>query len=79
MMGVDAMKTKPNQPKIKHYKYMKQKVKSTEVQNKNKRFQDCLVNQVKEEDTKEKLTRPISVPEHYKKYTVEDRKILWQK
>ena len=23
IMGIDTMKTKPNQPKIKHYKYMK--------------------------------------------------------
>ena len=25
------------------------------------------------------MTTPISVPKHYKKYTVEERKIIWQK
>ena len=29
MMGIDAMETKQTQPKMNHYKYMKQKVKST--------------------------------------------------
>ena len=32
-----------------------------------------------EEDTEEKLTTPLSVPEHYKKYTIEEQKIIWQK
>ena len=68
------METKTNQPKINHYKYMKQKVKSKKILNKNKRFQDCLAEWDEEEDTKEKLTTPISVWEHYKKYIVEERK-----
>ena len=27
----------------------------------------------------ENLISPLSVPKHYKKYTVEERKIIWQK
>ena len=40
MMGVDGVETKPNQPKINHYKYMKQSVKSSEEKDKNEKFQD---------------------------------------
>ena len=31
MMGIDAMDTGPNQPKLNHYKYMKKKVKSIDI------------------------------------------------
>ena len=58
---------------------MKQKVKSDDANNKNDIFKDCRAEWDKEEDTEEKLTTPISVPEHYKKYTVEEGKIIWQK
>ena len=45
-----------------------------------KHFKIVLANWDKEEDTnKEKLTTPISVLEHYKKYTIEEQKIIWQK
>ena len=58
---------------------MKQKGKSIDAKNKNETFQDCLPKWNKEQNTEEKLTTPISVLEHYKKYTVEERKIIWQK
>ena len=43
-----------------------------------KKFEDCQEEWDidKEED---KLTTPISVPSHYKKYTIEERKIVWKK
>ena len=78
MMTIDAMETKSSQPKINHYKFMKQKVKSTDIKNKNNTFQDYLAKWDKEEDTEEKLTMPISVSEHYKKYTVEEQNIIWK-
>ena len=77
-MGIDAMETKPNQPKMNHYKFMKQKVKSTNAKDKNETFQDCLAKWDKGEDAEEKSTTPISVPKHYKKYTIEEQKIIWQ-
>ena len=58
---------------------MKQKVKSNDTNNKNDIFKDCQAKWDKEEDTKEKLTTSLSVPEHYKKYTIEECKIMWQK
>ena len=73
------METKPTQPKVNHYKFMKQKVKSTDAKDGKEIFKDCQKKWDKEEDTKEKLTTPLSVPKHYKKYTIEERKIIWQK
>ena len=58
---------------------MKQKVKSGKDKTKNKTFKDCQAEWDEEEDTEEKLTIPLSVLEHYKKYTIEERKIIWQK
>ena len=78
-MVIDAKEIQPTQPKINHYKYMKQKVKANETDNGLDIFKDFQAEWDEEEDTKEKLTTPISVPEHYKKYTVEERKIIWQK
>ena len=72
MMEIDAMETKLTQPKMSHYKYVKQKVKSTKAKDANKTLQDGQVKWDKEEDTKEKLTTPTSVPENYKKYTIEE-------
>ena len=79
LMGIDAKEKQPTQPKINHYAYMKQKVKSKNDKTKNKTFKDCQTKWDEEEDTEEKLTTPLSVPEHYKKYTVEEQKIIWQK
>ena len=76
-MGVDAMEPKPTQPKINHYKYMKQKVKSDDAKEKKDIFKDCQANWYKEDDTKDKLTIPLSVLEHYKKYTIVEQKIIW--
>ena len=78
LMRIDAKETKPTPPKLNHYKYMKQKVKSNDTNNKNDIFKDCQAEWDKGEDTKEKLTTPLSVPpEHYKKYRVKERKIIW--
>ena len=38
LMGIDAKETKPTQPKINHYIYMKQKVKLDETNNGNDIF-----------------------------------------
>ena len=76
VMGIDTKETKLIQSKMNHYKYMKQKVKSTDIKNGNDTFQDCLAKCGKEEDTKEKLTMPISVSEHCKKYTIGKQKII---
>ena len=79
LMGIDAKEKKPTQPKINHYAYMKQKVKSKTDETKNKTFKDCQAKWDEEEDTVEKLTTPLSVPDHYKRYTIEEQKIIWQK
>ena len=79
LIGIDAKEKQPTQPKINHYAYMKQKVKSKIDKTKNKTFKDCQAEWDEEEDTEEKLTMPISVPKHYKKYTIDERKIIWQK
>ena len=79
MMRVDAMEKKPTQAKINHYIYMIQKVKSDDVKDKNDIFKDCQAKWNKEEETEDKLTTPLSVPEHYKKHTIEEQKIIWQK
>ena len=45
-----------------------------------KRFEDCQFDQeLEEDDESEQLTHPCSVPSHYKKYTVEERKIILQR
>ena len=41
LMGIDVKETKLTQPKLNHYKYMKQKVKSDDTNNKNDIFKDC--------------------------------------
>ena len=79
LVEIDTKDKQPIQPKINHYQYMKQKVKSGKDKTKNKTFKDCQAEWDEEEDTKEKQTTPLSVPEHYEKYTVEERKIIWQK
>ena len=76
-MGIDAKKRKPTQPKLNHY--MKQKVKLDDTNKKNDIFKDCQGEWDKQEDTEEKLTTPLGILEHYKKYTIEERKIIWQK
>ena len=75
-MVIDAMEKNLSQPKINHYKFKKKEVKSIDVKDKNKMLKDCQAKWDKEEDTEEKLTTPISVPQHYKKYTVEEQKII---
>ena len=79
LMEINAEETKLTQPKLNHYKYMKQKLRSDDTNNGNDIFKDCQVEWDKEEDTEEKLTTSLSVPEHYKKYMVEEHKIIWQK
>ena len=79
LMGIDAKEIQPTQTKINHYKYMKQKVKTNDTNDRLDIFKDCQEKWDKGEDTEEKLTTPLSVLEHYKKYTIEERKIIWQK
>ena len=54
-------------------------MKSLETKDEKEKFQDCLAEWNKQEDTEEKLITPVSVPKHYKKYTIKERKIVWQK
>ena len=54
-------------------------MKSIEVKDKNEKFHNCIAEWDEEENIEEKLTTPISVLEHYKKYTIEEREIIWQK
>ena len=55
MMGIDAMETKPSQPKVNHYKFMKQKVKSTDVKDGNEVFiKDCQKKNGTKKRTKKK-------------------------
>ena len=43
-------------------------------------FEDCQEEWgIEEDENEEKLTTPINVPSHYKKYVVDERKIVVQK
>ncbi|MCO5560570.1 hypothetical protein L7F22_014185 [Adiantum nelumboides] len=69
-----------NTPKANHYALMKKKLKSKQGDVENETFKDCLAEWDESGDQEEdKLTTPISVPAHYKKYTVEERKIILKK
>ena len=52
LMGINAKEKNLTQPKLNHYKYMKQKVKPIDINNKNDIFKDCQAEWDKEEDTK---------------------------
>ena len=53
MMGINAVETKPNQPKISHYKYMKQKVKLAKTKATKEKYQDCQVEWDKHKENEE--------------------------
>ena len=42
MMTVDAMETKPSQPKVNHYKCIKQKMKSTDAKRMEKKYSNIV-------------------------------------
>ena len=54
LVEIDTKDKQPIQPKINHYQYMKQKVKSGKDEIKNKTFKDCQAEWDEEEDTEEK-------------------------
>ena len=55
------------------------KSKQTKVLKLLEKFEDCQEEWGSDEEEEDKLTTPISVPSHYKKYEVEERKIVVQK
>ena len=55
------------------------KSKQTKVLKLLEKFEDCQEEWGSDEKDKDKLTTPISVPSHYKKYNVDKRKIVVQK
>ena len=60
-----------------HY-HLKMKSKQTKALKLPEKFEDCQEEWGSDEE-EDKLTTPISVPSHYKKYEVEERKIVVQK
>ena len=54
LVEIDTKDKQSIQPKINHYQYMKQKVKSEKDKTKNKTFKDCQAEWDEEEDTEEK-------------------------
>ena len=67
VMGIDTKEPKPTQPKINHYKYMKQNVKSNDAKQDNKYFSIFLAEWDENENMEENLMMPISVPSHCKR------------
>ena len=61
-----------------HY-HLKMKSKQTKALKLPKKFEDCQEEWGSNQEEEDKLTTPISVPSHYKKYEVEERKIVVQK
>ena len=54
----------------RHY-HLKMKSKQTKVLKLSKKFEDCQEEWGSDEKEEDKLTTPISVPSHYKKYDME--------
>lgn len=73
--------TKPKRPKGNgnHYELMKKRLKTVAASKGKEDFKDCLFEWGEMETEEDKLTTPSSVPSHYKKYTVEDCKIVVKK
>ena len=61
-----------------HY-HLKMKSKQAKELKLLEKLKDCQREWGLDEEDEDKLTTPISVPSHYKKYEVEERKILVQK
>ena len=61
-----------------HY-HLNMKSKHTKALKLPKKFEDCQEEWGSNEEDEDKLTTPISVPSHYKKYEVEERNIVVQK
>ena len=61
-----------------HY-HLKKKIKRIKALKLPENFEDCQEEWELDEEDKDKLTTPISVPSHFKKYNMEERKILVQK
>ena len=55
------------------------KSKQTKALKIPEKFEDCHKEWGSDKEEEDKLTTPINVPSHYKKYEVEERKIVVQK
>ena len=62
----------------RHY-HLKMESKQTKALKLIKKFEDCQEEWGLDEEDEDKLTTPINVPSHYKKYEVDKRKIVVQK
>ena len=62
----------------KSHHHLNKKRECTKTLKLPEKFEDCQ-EEWGTDDEEEKLTTPISVPSHYKKYNVEERKIVVQK
>ncbi|MCO5578895.1 hypothetical protein L7F22_032744 [Adiantum nelumboides] len=79
IMEIDPKPCK-NTTKANHYELMRKKLNLKQGEAKNETFKDCLAEWDESGDLEEeKLTTPTSVPTHYKKYTVEEHKIILKK
>ncbi|WP_208972713.1 hypothetical protein, partial [Escherichia coli] len=72
MQITSANPRKANKQKGNHYELMKKRLKTKETNKGDVSFKDYLSDWEESDTDGEKLTTPISVPSHYKKYTVEE-------
>ena len=75
ILEISASKPKRHKQNGNHYELMKKRLKTVEIRKGKEEFKDCLSEWEDLDTDEDKLTTPISVPSHYKKYTVEERKI----
>ena len=79
IMGVNTKKIKQIQLKENRYQFTKNKVKSEETKLQKDDFQGCLAGWAESREMEEKMTTSISILAHYKRYIVEERKIMLKK
>ena len=79
ILEISASKPKRHKQNGNHYELMKKRLKTVEIRKGKEEFKDCLLEWEDLDTDEDKLTTPISVPSHYKKYTVEERKIVVKK
>ena len=79
VLEIYASKPKRQKQNGNHYELMKKRLKTIAASEGKEDFKDCLSEWEALDTDEDKLTTPISVPSHYKKYTVEECKIVVKK
>ena len=79
ILEIYAGKPKRQKQNGNHYELMKKRLKTVATSKGKEDFKDCLSEWEALDTDEEKLTSPISVPSHYKKYIVEEHRIVVKK